>query len=184
VHRKVYIKKIICAYMQENYPIEYIQGSVQFFGRDFVVTPDVLIPRLETEGLVRRAREIIRTKGIETVIDIGTGSGIIGVSCADLVDSVVFLDISEEALDIAKKNFQTHFPEKSAIFAVSDLLSGYQYQSEPPLIPPSQGGSETIPPSHYPANILFVANLPYIRENDWENMSADTRHEPELALFG
>lgn len=111
----------------ENYPEEYIHGSVHFFGRDFLVTPDVLIPRLETECLVRRARKNIQSTNLLSchptiVVDIGCGSGIIGTSVADLVDEVIFLDISPEALTITEKNFRTHFPKTKAQFIVSDLL--------------------------------------------------------------
>jgi methylase of polypeptide subunit release factors len=56
------------------------------------------------------------------VIDIGCGSGIIGTSLADIIDEVIFLDISPEALAIAEANFRTHFREKKAEFIVSDLL--------------------------------------------------------------
>jgi release factor glutamine methyltransferase len=73
------------------------------------VSPDVLIPRLETECLIRRARRIIKEKNIQQVIDIGCGSGIIGTSVTDLVDEVIFLDISPEALQITKKNFRSNF---------------------------------------------------------------------------
>lgn len=145
-----------------DYPEEYITGKVNFFGRDFVVTPDVLIPRLETEWLVRRARKIIQSGDIKTIVDIGCGSGIIWVSCADLADEVIFLDISPEALEVAEKNFRTHFPEKKAQFIVSDLLENYLPRE----------------------NTLLLANLPYIKWWDWKNMSADTHFEPELALFG
>jgi len=72
----------------------------------------VLIPRLETEVLIRRARQILREKPIKVVIDIGSGSGIIGTSLADLTDEVIFLDISPEALEIAQKNFKKYFPDK------------------------------------------------------------------------
>ena len=82
----------------ENYPEEYITGTVNFYGREYRVTPDVLIPRLETEGLVRHAREILKKKKYDRVVDIGSGSGIIGTSVADLADEVIFLDISEGAL--------------------------------------------------------------------------------------
>jgi release factor glutamine methyltransferase len=132
------------------------------------VTPDVLIPRLETESLVRRARQLLREKPIKIVVDIGSGSGIIGTSVADLADEVIFLDISPEALEVAEKNFRTHFPEKKAQFIVSDLLSGL-----PSLLGEGLG-----------VRCLFVTNLPYIRDEDWKNMSADTIHEPKLALFG
>jgi release factor glutamine methyltransferase len=155
-----------------NYPEEYITGKVNFFGRDFVVTPDVLIPRLETESLVRRARQILqRTTNNEQrtiVVDIGCGSGIIGTSLADLADEVIFLDISPIALEVAEKNFRSHFREKKAEFIVSDLLSALPTSY---LLPPT-------------SSILFVTNLPYIRDEDWKNMSADTVHEPKLALFG
>lgn len=56
----------------KDYPEEYIQGEVTFFGKRFFVTPDVLIPRLETEVLVRRARDILSHHEIDTLIDIGS----------------------------------------------------------------------------------------------------------------
>lgn len=199
-----------------DYPEEYITGKVNFFGRDFTVTPDVLIPRLETESLVRRARNILQwelnqkntmmkarngepeggklsesddskymmseaneffppSEPFDTfqlwkvwhqkkvVVDIWCGSGIIGISIADLADEVIFLDISPEALRVAKENFRTHFPDKKAQFIISDLLSNL--------------------PTLQHSNILFLTNLPYIRDEDWKNMSADTIHEPKLALF-
>jgi len=99
-----------------HYPREYTQGEVTFFGKSFIVTPDVLIPRLETETLVRRARKTIQNNKIDTLVDIGTGSGIIGVSCADLVESMVFTDISHVALSVARENFSAHFPSKTASF--------------------------------------------------------------------
>jgi len=143
-----------------DYPEEYITGKVTFFGREFKVTPDVLIPRLETEWLVRRARKYLeksaqrRVHTVEwnnnfpetiqlsnhptiwpsdqptIIIDIGCGSGIIGTSVADLADEVVFLDISPEALRVAEENFRTHFPEKKAQFIVSDLLGELPLQRE------------------------------------------------------
>ena len=87
------------------------------------MTPDVLIPRLETECLIKRARGILHKSAHPiTVIDIGCGSGIIGTSIADLADEIIFLDISTKALEIAKENFQTHFGNKKSQFIVSDLL--------------------------------------------------------------
>ena len=106
----------------DDYPEEYITGKVNFFGREFRVTPDVLIPRLETEALVRRARKVLKDQKFQKVIDIGSGSGIIGTSVADLIDTVIFLDISPGALEIAEENFRKHFREKNAEFILSDLL--------------------------------------------------------------
>ncbi len=119
---------------------------------------------------MRRARTILQKSNNPinqktTVIDIGTGSGIIGVSLADLADEVIFLDISEKALAVAEENFRTHFPDKTARFIISDLLDNL------PSLPAS-------------THLLITANLPYIKGGDWEHMSEDTRYEPELALFG
>ncbi len=150
-----------------DYPEEYTKWSVHFFGRDFIVTPDVLIPRLETECLIRRARKLILEKNIQQVIDIGCGSGIIGTSVADLIDTVVFLDISPEALRITETNFFSSFPGKQADFIMSDLLT---WLSESSL--------------NWNLPILFLTNLPYIKDADWNNMSADTQFEPKIALFG
>lgn len=80
---------------------------------------------------------------------------------------MIFLDISPAALEIAEDNFRTHFPDKKAQFIVSDLLSGLPISY---LLSPI-------------SSALFLTNLPYIRDEDWQNMSADTIHEPKLALF-
>lgn len=149
------------------------------------MTPDVLIPRLETECLIKRARDILHKSAHPiTVIDIGCGSGIIGTSIADLADEIIFLDISTKALEIAKENFHTHFGNKKSQFIVSDLLDGFIS----PHFMGSQKGYPTQPPlqGEEPASshILLLTNLPYIKQDDWINMSADTVHEPRLALFG
>lgn len=102
------------------------------------------------------------------MVDIGCGSGIIGTSVANLADEVIFLDISPEALRVAEDNLRTHFPEKKAQFIVSDLLSDLPTSY---LLPAT-------------SSVLFLTNLPYIKDEDWQNMSADTIHEPKLALFG
>lgn len=150
-----------------DYPPEYIHGYVDFFGKTYRITPDVLIPRLETESLVRRARKILTSTHFSSVYDIGSGSGIIGVSVADLTDDLHFVDISLPALRIAEENFSRHFPQKHASFHHSDLLTNT------PLCTPSV---------HDP--ILILANLPYVKLHDWESMSTDTVFEPPEALFG
>jgi release factor glutamine methyltransferase len=122
------------------------------------------------------------------VVDIGCGSGIIGTSLADLADEVIFLDISPEALRVAEENFRTHFGEKKAQFIVSDLLGKLPLQMEYCEVERDlaleQGSSVTS--WHllkWATQTLLLANLPYIKWWDWEHMSPDTRHEPELALF-
>jgi methylase of polypeptide subunit release factors len=88
---------------------------------------------------------VLKSEKYDRVVDIGCGSGIIGTSVADLVDEVVFLDISGSALAVAERNFQRHYPEKKAQFVVSDLLDNYE-----------------LPITNY-ENTLLLANLPYIK---------------------
>ena len=87
---------------------------------------------------------------------------------AELADEVIFLDISREALAVTEQNFRSHFPDKKAKFIVSDLLSALPISY---LLSPI-------------SSVLFLTNLPYIKADDWIHMSADTVHEPRLALFG
>lgn len=150
---------------EEHYPIEYQEGSVIFFGRKFMVTPDVLIPRLETESLIRHARALLRTGQLSTLIDIGTWSGIIPTSCGDLAEHIIAIDLSSRALWVAEKNFFSYFPDKNACFLEGDLLTSLDL-------------------ARIQWNICITANLPYIRAEDWEHMSADTQFEPKMALFG
>ena len=85
-------------------PLQYIRGQQEFFGLDFVVTPDVLIPRPETELIVEAAIEILKIKENPRFCEIGTGSGCISVSILHEVENAtaVGLDVSENALKIHK----------------------------------------------------------------------------------
>lgn len=96
--------------MTSNQPLpeEYTDGYVIFLGRRFVVDPRALIPRLETEELVKYCLKLLRdTPNIQTVTDIGTGSGIIPISIAEKMDrplKILATDMSQDALDLAREN--------------------------------------------------------------------------------
>lgn len=148
-----------------NYPEEYKIWFVEFLQKKFFVNPSVLIPRLETEVLIKRVRKFLQNSNTpKIIVDIGSGSGIIGISLADLANEIYFIDISADALEVAKKNFYHNFADKEASFVISDLLENLNLDNKKELI--------------------FVSNLPYIKNNDWQNMSEDTIFEPKLALFG
>ena len=152
----------------DHYPQEYLDGEVEFFYLRFFVTPDVLIPRLETETLVRTAISFIKSESIDTVLDIGTGSGIIPISLKKHLPSLQVYggDISPKALHIAEKNNAYHTTDVT--FFQSDLLQAFIKTPIATLM-------------H--RRILLTANLPYIKLDDWEHMSLDTKYEPKLALF-
>ncbi|MDD5376512.1 MAG: peptide chain release factor N(5)-glutamine methyltransferase [Candidatus Gracilibacteria bacterium] len=160
--------------MDSHYPPEYTRGWVEFFYQKFQVNEHVLIPRFETEDLVREAIKIARDIVFDTLIDVGTGSGIIPLSILSVVDipQVFAVDLSSEALKVAEGNNRNQ--GKEITFLESDLLGVFLNESvETRLIVSLQN-----------KNILIVTNLPYIRNGDWDNMSKDTRYEPGIALFG
>jgi release factor glutamine methyltransferase len=139
-------------------PTQYITGRQEFYGREFRVTPDVLIPRPETEHSVEAALAI----DAQTILDIGTGSGAIGVTLSlERPAHVICTDISEPAVRIAAANARRL--GSSAQFLVCDLGSALA--------------------SH--AFDLAVCNPPYIPENDSASIQREVReHEPSVALFG
>lgn len=139
-------------------PLAYIRSKQEFFGRDFLVTPDVLIPRPETELLVEQLLALQPQVG-DVVADIGTGSGAIAVTAKLEAPGtqVVATDISRDALAIAQQNADTLGAE--IIFLQQDLL-------EKPLPQPAR---------------FLLANLPYISHN-W-SVSTEIKFEPAIALF-
>ena len=126
-------------------PIQYIIGEADFMGEKFIVNPSVLIPRDETEILVRKAVEIIKEQHFKSVLDIGTGSGCIACMIAKMTNATVIgADISFEALETAFKNMEKLKLFNRALFRKSDLFSMIREDekfdmivSNPPYIPPS-----------------------------------------------
>ena len=169
-------------------PSAYITGEREFYGLAFDVTPDVLIPRPETELLVGTAVKWARgssghfttyppppstqvflnsgrkvTDGL-TIVDVGTGSGAIAVALARQLPAaaIIATDVSWSALAVARRNARRHGVEGRISFRHGDLLM------------PVDGYVD-----------LIVANLPYVTEVDWRALSPEVRdHEPALALRG
>lgn len=147
-------------------PTQYITGRQEFYGREFRLTPDVLIPRPETEHSVEAGLSLTTGTAGATVVDIGTGSGAIGVTLSlelskDTRVRVLCTDISEAAMRVARDNARRL--GSPAEFAVCDLGSALA------------------------SNVfdLVVSNPPYIPENDSASIQREVReHEPHVALFG
>jgi release factor glutamine methyltransferase len=143
-----------------NYPLPYLTGSVEFYGLEFEVTPDVLIPRPETETLV----DLALARRPTTVVDVGTGSGCIAVSLAvHLPDATIYaIDVSAAALAVAQRNAERHGVAERMVLLVGDVLS------------PRPGSVD-----------LIVSNPPYVRSGECASLPASIRdHEPRLALDG
>ncbi len=125
-------------------PIQYIIGFADFMGEKFIVNKDVLIPRDETEILVRKAVEIIQDNNFKWAIDMCTGSGCIACMIAKLTDcQVIGTDISTEAIHVAFSNMERFKLFNKATFRKSDLYSKIRDEekfdiivSNPPYIPP------------------------------------------------
>lgn len=141
-------------------PTQYITGRQEFYGRDFRVTPDVLIPRPETEHLVEAA--ISRTQPRDLVVDVGTGSGAIAITLAlETHGHVSATDISAAALNIAQSNAQQLSAQVG--FLACDLLDAFRDHS---------------------INVL-VSNPPYVPKTDQPSLQREVRdYEPHVALFG
>lgn len=142
-------------------PTQYITHRQEFYGRDFYVSPDVLIPRPETEHLVQAALAWMRDHPNSTILDVGTGSGAIAISIAlESGRPVLASDISLAALGVAERNRKIYGAHVA--FFGADLLG--------PVEPHSID--------------LLLSNPPYVPGADSANMQAEVRDwEPHLALF-
>jgi release factor glutamine methyltransferase len=153
--------------LERGVPFPYVLGHWEFFGLDFEVTPDVLIPRPETELLVEKAIVWLQgSKERKFVADVGTGSGAIAVTLAKHVPyaRILATDISFSALRVAKRNAEKYAVAPQIDFVNCDLLPPY------PLSPVS----------HFN---LICANLPYIPTRTLQALQVFGR-EPTLALDG
>ncbi|MCS7157862.1 MAG: peptide chain release factor N(5)-glutamine methyltransferase [Blastocatellia bacterium] len=149
-------------------PLQYITGHQEFFGLDFLVTPDVLIPRPETELIVEAVLERASDSARLLIIDVGTGSGCLAVTLAVHLPHarILALDISEAALAVARRNAERHSVHARIEFLVSDLFSALDASAQPPKAD------------------FIVANPPYISEAEWPSLPREVRdYEPRLALI-
>jgi release factor glutamine methyltransferase len=157
-------------------PTQHLTGKQEFWGLEFEVTPDVLIPRPETEHLIEVALDRLALREIRAgrpqltsgsglrIADIGTGSGCIAIALAKelLAAPVCALDISSAALAIARRNAARHGVADRIDFVESNLISAVPGRFD-----------------------LIVSNPPYIGRRDAPTLTREVRdHEPAIALFG
>lgn len=149
-------------------PVAYITGSREFWSLSFKVTPDVLIPRPETEILVSEALKILRRRPAEglRIWEIGTGSGAVTVALAREFPglSILATDLSEKALAVARENAERHGVLEAIQFRRGDLF---------------------IPLTKEDRFSMILTNPPYIPGDQFPSLPPEVRnHEPHLALDG
>lgn len=161
-------------------PVQYIMGSQEFMGLEFIVNENVLIPRQDTETLVEDALEIINTGTLRgedmdvkrkewDILDLCTGSGAIGVSLARIANkvNVTCSDISEGAIKVAKENAQKHGVAKSVKFEQGDLFKPFSKHFRKQKFD------------------MIISNPPYIKSSVITTLQKEVcEHEPLSALDG
>ncbi|UCF43875.1 MAG: peptide chain release factor N(5)-glutamine methyltransferase [Planctomycetota bacterium] len=154
----------------QNEPIAYIVGKTEFYSLELEITPDCMIPRPETELLVERAIEFLRTRnGKQFVCDLCTGSGCIAVAVAkNYADAeIIATDISDGALKIAARNIEGHQLQERIKLLCGDLFE--------PIVPQLDMGKFD----------LIICNPPYVGTAEFEGLGKNVRdYEPKSALFG
>ncbi len=144
-------------------PIQHIIGFADFMGEKFIVNQSVLIPRDETEILVRKAIEIINKNNFKMALDVGTGSGCIACMIAKYTDcQIIGLDISSDALNTALDNASKLNLFNKAIFRKSDVFSNIKDGEKFDII---------------------ISNPPYIPPLEKANIQTYVKFDPELALY-
>lgn len=171
--------KIIRGYKlstEDQMPLDYILGHVTFFGNEFIVNENTLVPRPETEYMVQAVTEHIKENKNQDIVvmDIGTGCGVLWTSVLlqnpDQISTVFFTDISQEALKVAKENTDRLLKgfQQEMIFIWTDLLAF----------------ADNYKGTWQDKKIVLVANLPYIPEQTFdENSPANVqKREPKMAF--
>ena len=148
---------------KSHIPLQHIFGEWYFMGEKFYVSPHCLIPRPDTEILVEKAIKSIK-KGVR-IADLCTGSGCIGISVLDNradIEHLTLVDISEDALNMAKKNAALHKVTDRCEFVLADV-------------------TEDVLSGEYGT---ILSNPPYILKKDMDSLSKEVKNEPYIALCG
>ena len=144
--------------LEQGIPVQYIVGNVEFYGNIIEVNENVLIPRFETEELVDRVIKRLKNKNNLDIVDLGTGSGCIAISLAkNLNSNVDAVDISKEALEVAKKNAINN--NVNINFYLGDMLKPLNKKYD-----------------------VIISNPPYIAYDE-KIMNIVKNNEPHIALY-
>jgi len=147
-------------------PLQYILGKTEFMGLEFKVDKDVMLPRPETEILVEKVIKIVQSSqsGVQSILDLGTGSGCIAISLAKFLPNtnITATDISESAIEIARQNAIIN--NVKIKFLCSNLFNNYELRT-----------------TNYE---LIISNPPYIPSDEIATLQPEIKFEPRMALDG
>lgn len=162
IKEKQYLEKI--KILKKGVPIEHITHQKEFMKLSFFVDKNVLIPRQDTEILVEEVINIAKKNNAKKILDLCTGSGAIAVSLAKYLPQaeITAIDISNEALKIAKKNAISNNVENQITFISSDMFTNLNEEKFD----------------------IIVSNPPYIKTNVIKNLDIQVQNEPYIALDG
>jgi release factor glutamine methyltransferase len=143
-------------------PLQHLVGTVEFLGREFLCDKRALVPRPETEELVEFLQSAIRNPQ-SAILDVGTGNGVIAISLALAFPGaeVIAVDVSDDAIALAKENSARFGLGDRIQFVKGDLLTGLASKFD-----------------------TIVANLPYVARQERGTLSREVLWDPEVALFG
>jgi release factor glutamine methyltransferase len=148
-----------------RYPLQYILGEMEFYGRRFVVNPSVMVPTPETELLCELAVSYVRNENLDQarILDVGVGAGVISVTVAAELPKIEItaLDISSDALKLAELNAQEHGVDGRIQFIQSDRFRNLKPKSKFDLI---------------------LSNPPYITEEDYKDVPPEVLADPKISL--
>lgn len=162
---KEYLRGLFEKLVKEDIPLEYITSVKKLYNETYFVNNNVLIPRDDTEILIYEAIKLIEKYSLESLLDICTGSGCIGISICNnsSIKEAYLCDISEKALDVANKNIKLNKCSKNIKTIKSDLFSNINDDKKFDII---------------------TANPPYITKEDMEKLDESVKKEPYNALYG
>jgi release factor glutamine methyltransferase len=151
-------------------PLEYIINNAEFYGINFYVNKNTLIPRNDTEIMID---EVLKLKWKFDLIDIWTGSSCIPISIiknSNNIKKCYVIDISKKALEISKINIKKYWLEDKIEQIQTSILNSFSFPGKRVY--------------NLEKNVIITANLPYIKNNDYENVDEETsKYEPDLALY-
>lgn len=151
---------------KKNIPMAYIIGKISFYNENYIINNDVLIPRVDSEILVEKAIEYIDKENLNTMLDMCTGTGCLGISISknSNIKHTTLVDISNKALKIASKNVTLNEINDKCSVCNSDLFSNFK-----------KSGIKYD---------IIVSNPPYIPTKDINNLDESVKKEPIIALDG